>query len=98
MHKALSNVAPSVQMVYIITLVLTLKFGCCFGVGYYYEFSYVLGNLPWLGIGVRCNGCPPHGCEDDEAIIHGFCCGCAYGLGKFTFLHETVLLKQTFWF
>nr|XP_034833959.1 uncharacterized protein LOC117990609 [Maniola hyperantus] len=39
-------------------------------------------NLPWLGMGVRCNGCPPHGCEDDEAIIHGFCCGCAYGLDR----------------
>ncbi|XP_039758175.1 uncharacterized protein LOC120632381 [Pararge aegeria] len=39
-------------------------------------------NMPWLGVGVRCNGCPPHGCEDDEAIIHGFCCGCAYGLDR----------------
>ncbi|XP_041970084.1 uncharacterized protein LOC121726680 [Aricia agestis] len=35
-------------------------------------------NIPWLGIGVWCNGCPPRGCEDDEAIIHGYCCGCAY--------------------
>ncbi|CAH2094345.1 unnamed protein product [Euphydryas editha] len=39
-------------------------------------------NLPWLGMGLWCNGCPPVGCEDDEAIIHGYCCGCAYGLDK----------------
>ncbi|XP_030036184.2 uncharacterized protein LOC115451913 [Manduca sexta] len=35
-------------------------------------------NLPWLPGYIRCNGCPPRGCEDDEAIIHGYCCGCAY--------------------
>ncbi|KAL0852598.1 hypothetical protein ABMA27_016951 [Loxostege sticticalis] len=35
-------------------------------------------NMPWLGIGMWCNGCPPRSCEDDEAIIHGYCCGCAY--------------------
>ncbi|XP_022113347.2 uncharacterized protein LOC110992019 [Pieris rapae] len=35
-------------------------------------------NMPWLGVGVWCNGCPPRGCEDDEAIIHGYCCGCKH--------------------
>ncbi|XP_052756340.1 uncharacterized protein LOC113516500 [Galleria mellonella] len=39
-------------------------------------------NLPWLGVGMWCNGCPPRSCEDDEAIIHGYCCGCAYTLDK----------------
>ncbi|XP_013170702.1 PREDICTED: uncharacterized protein LOC106120079 [Papilio xuthus] len=39
-------------------------------------------NFPFLGFGLRCNGCPPRGCEDDEAIIHGYCCGCAYPLDK----------------
>nr|XP_021202535.1 uncharacterized protein LOC110384941 [Bombyx mori] len=39
-------------------------------------------NLPWLWIGMWCNGCPPRGCEDDEAIIHGYCCGCAYPLDQ----------------
>ncbi|XP_048486398.1 uncharacterized protein LOC125490621 [Plutella xylostella] len=35
-------------------------------------------NIPWLGLGVYCNGCPARSCEDDEAIIHGYCCGCAH--------------------
>ncbi|XP_059058265.1 uncharacterized protein LOC131851738 [Achroia grisella] len=39
-------------------------------------------NLPWLGVGIWCNGCPPRSCEDDEAIIHGYCCGCAYAMDK----------------
>ncbi|XP_063539430.1 uncharacterized protein LOC134748569 [Cydia strobilella] len=39
-------------------------------------------NVPWLGIGMWCNGCPPKSCEDDDAIIHGYCCGCAYSLDK----------------
>ncbi|XP_063367746.1 uncharacterized protein LOC134656150 [Cydia amplana] len=39
-------------------------------------------NMPWLGIGIWCNGCPPKSCEDDDAIIHGYCCGCAYSLDK----------------
>ncbi|XP_053613435.1 uncharacterized protein LOC128676970 [Plodia interpunctella] len=39
-------------------------------------------NLPWMGIGMWCNGCPATGCEDDEAIIHGYCCGCAYSLDR----------------
>ncbi|XP_077296665.1 uncharacterized protein LOC143918599 [Arctopsyche grandis] len=34
-------------------------------------------NLPFFGIGVNCNGCPMHTCEDDLAIIYGYCCGCA---------------------
>ncbi|XP_044734519.1 uncharacterized protein LOC123296887 [Chrysoperla carnea] len=25
----------------------------------------------------RCTGCPSHYCNDDPAIIHGYCCGCA---------------------
>ncbi|CAH0690018.1 unnamed protein product [Spodoptera exigua] len=39
-------------------------------------------NWPIFGIGVWCNGCPPRSCEDDEAIIHGYCCGCAYSLDQ----------------
>ncbi|GBP12798.1 hypothetical protein EVAR_6122_1 [Eumeta japonica] len=41
-----------------------------------------IGNWPWLGIGVWCNGCPPRSCGDDEAVIHGYCCGCARPLGS----------------
>ncbi|KAJ2942040.1 hypothetical protein O0L34_g10957 [Tuta absoluta] len=39
-------------------------------------------NIPWLGVGMWCNGCPARGCEEDEAIIHGYCCGCARALDK----------------
>ncbi|XP_022911893.1 uncharacterized protein [Onthophagus taurus] len=24
-----------------------------------------------------CTGCPPHFCDDDPAVIYGYCCGCA---------------------
>ncbi|KAJ3648159.1 hypothetical protein Zmor_019981 [Zophobas morio] len=34
-------------------------------------------HIPSLGLGPRCTGCPPHFCDDDPAIIHGYCCGCA---------------------
>ncbi|XP_044264872.1 uncharacterized protein LOC123011489 [Tribolium madens] len=34
-------------------------------------------HIPFLGLGPRCTGCPPHYCDDDPAIIHGYCCGCA---------------------
>ncbi|XP_044746358.1 uncharacterized protein LOC123307924 [Coccinella septempunctata] len=34
-------------------------------------------HFPMLGLGPTCNGCPDHYCDDDPAIIHGFCCGCA---------------------
>ncbi|XP_045502337.1 uncharacterized protein LOC123699450 [Colias croceus] len=43
-------------------------------------------NVPWMGIGMWCNGCPPRGCEDDEAVIHGFCCGCAHILDQLPIL------------
>nr|XP_049704661.1 uncharacterized protein LOC110382129 [Helicoverpa armigera] len=39
-------------------------------------------NLPWLWIGMWCNGCPQKSCEDDDAIIHGYCCGCAYHMDR----------------
>lgn len=57
-------------------------------------FLNPLGNIPWLGMGLWCNGCPPAACEDDEAIIHGYCCGCAYGLGNkivYTFVDIFIL-------
>ncbi|XP_015610343.1 uncharacterized protein LOC107275082 [Cephus cinctus] len=31
-------------------------------------------RFPWLGH--FCNGCPPHVCEADPAIVLGYCCGC----------------------
>ncbi|XP_074035801.1 uncharacterized protein isoform X2 [Leptinotarsa decemlineata] len=34
-------------------------------------------HLPFLGIGPYCTGCPPHFCDDDPVLIHGYCCGCA---------------------
>ncbi|XP_045483538.1 uncharacterized protein LOC123688857 [Harmonia axyridis] len=34
-------------------------------------------HIPFLGLGPVCNGCPDHYCDDDPAIIHGYCCGCA---------------------
>ncbi|GLV43574.1 hypothetical protein CBL_04116 [Carabus blaptoides fortunei] len=34
-------------------------------------------HLPFLGLGPTCVGCPPHFCDDDPAVIHGYCCGCA---------------------
>ncbi|KAJ0173783.1 hypothetical protein K1T71_010932 [Dendrolimus kikuchii] len=43
-------------------------------------------NMPWLWIGMWCNGCPQSSCEDDEAIIHGYCCGCAYALDSLPIL------------
>ncbi|KAF2884691.1 hypothetical protein ILUMI_21488 [Ignelater luminosus] len=34
-------------------------------------------HIPWLGLGPECTGCPQHYCDDDPAIIDGYCCGCA---------------------
>ncbi|CAH1363755.1 unnamed protein product, partial [Tenebrio molitor] len=32
-------------------------------------------RLPFLG--PRCEGCPPNFCDDDPAVVQGYCCGCA---------------------
>lgn len=34
----------------------------------------------------RCNGCPSHFCDDDPAIIHGYCCGCAGYFGMYLYV------------
>ncbi|XP_017768570.1 PREDICTED: uncharacterized protein LOC108556808 [Nicrophorus vespilloides] len=34
-------------------------------------------HLPYFGLGPYCTGCPPHFCDDDPAIVLGYCCGCA---------------------
>ncbi|GJQ76395.1 hypothetical protein Trydic_g2111 [Trypoxylus dichotomus] len=39
--------------------------------------SLRLVKIPFLGIGYSCSGCPQHFCDDDPAIIYGYCCGCA---------------------
>ncbi|KAK9874096.1 hypothetical protein WA026_002450 [Henosepilachna vigintioctopunctata] len=39
-------------------------------------------NIPALGIGPDCRGCPQRFCDDDPAIIHGYCCGCARFFGE----------------
>ncbi|RZC34779.1 hypothetical protein BDFB_013936 [Asbolus verrucosus] len=37
----------------------------------------IVVHIPFLGLGPYCDGCPPHFCDDDPAIVHGYCCGCA---------------------
>lgn len=37
-------------------------------------------RLPFLG--PRCEGCPPNFCDDDPAVVQGYCCGCARFFGK----------------
>ncbi|CAH1987124.1 unnamed protein product [Acanthoscelides obtectus] len=39
-------------------------------------------NLSLLGLGPRCRGCPTHYCDDDPALVLGYCCGCARYFGK----------------
>ncbi|KAL3286822.1 hypothetical protein HHI36_001313 [Cryptolaemus montrouzieri] len=34
-------------------------------------------HIPALGLGPTCTGCPDHYCDDNPAIVHGYCCGCA---------------------
>ncbi|XP_018322962.1 uncharacterized protein LOC108735484 [Agrilus planipennis] len=34
-------------------------------------------RLPFPGFGPVCNTCPNHFCDDDPAVIDGYCCGCA---------------------
>ncbi|XP_049877894.1 uncharacterized protein LOC126375094 [Pectinophora gossypiella] len=67
-------------------VILSVTFKCA--VGFWFPSHLETGisavkkasrwNIPWLNIGIQCNGCPPKSCEDDEAVIHGYCCGCAY--------------------
>lgn len=42
----------------------------------------IVVKVPLLGIGHACSGCPQHFCDDDPAIIYGYCCGCAAMFGK----------------
>ncbi|KAJ8925324.1 hypothetical protein NQ315_009154 [Exocentrus adspersus] len=51
---------------------------CCF---YYVEANVPIQQRSFFaelfGARPKCAGCPPRFCDDDPAIIYGYCCGCA---------------------
>lgn len=54
-------------------------------------FSLYSGVKRFLGLGgPHCghpDSCPPHACRLDDAVIHGYCCGCALPTGMSFKLH-----------
>jgi len=51
----------------------------------------------WGTAGLRCGGpgdCPPHHCSRDDAVIHGYCCGCGRYTGKCTQLFTATLIMK----
>lgn len=53
-------------------------------------------HIPMLGLGPSCQGCPEHFCDDDPAIVYGYCCGCASFYGKLCLSNESSIFEPNY--